>query len=71
MSRVIDLNSTPFPRDVPRLLRQAAQDYREAASELQSAWQDPDASMIWNDFAKELDDSAEHMSHLLKSRGLA
>lgn len=41
-----DLNCTA-PEQVPLTLRYAAQGYRESTGDLQAAWQDPSAGLVW------------------------
>jgi len=46
------------PVQVPQVLRQAADRFRESADELQSAWQDQHAGKVWTAIATILDRAA-------------
>lgn len=52
-------------QDIPKVLRNAAQEYYSTA-ELELAWQDTTASVIWSKMAKELERSAAKIDILLK-----
>jgi hypothetical protein len=47
------------PEQVANVLRHAAQEFRESASELESAWQDRGAGRPWDKIAKILDRAAD------------
>jgi len=66
-----DLDETPFPHEIPQVLRNAAQLMREQASDLQSAWGDPQAGLIWSDFAKILERAATSCDTALARRDLS
>lgn len=57
MTTTFDLNAAS-PSQVPDVLRNAAQKYREDASELQACWQDDSAGRIWLALADTLDKAA-------------
>lgn len=64
-----DLDNADSPEDVPQILRNAAQGYRESVSELQAAWQDPGAGVDWEPIAKKLDQLADSIdNHKLEIR---
>lgn len=52
--RTIDLN-VAAPEQLPRALREAAQQYRESSSELAATWQDPSAGKVWAKLADTLE----------------
>jgi hypothetical protein len=56
------------PEKVPAVLRDAAEKYREAATELQSAWQDSQAGKVWEDFATILERAAESCGKAIQKR---
>lgn len=58
MSRMDISLDTALPDQVPRILRNAAQQYRESASELASAWQDESAGKVWDKYAAILERAA-------------
>jgi hypothetical protein len=57
---------TPFdldvaaPDDAVRVLRRAAELYRESAEELRTAWQTDEAARPWNFLATQLEVACEH-----------
>jgi hypothetical protein len=54
-----DLNlDCASPEDVPAALRAAAIKFREATSDLQAAWGDKSAGVIWSRFATILEAAA-------------
>jgi hypothetical protein len=53
----LDLN-VDSPDKVSRVLRNAAQEYYESASELEGAWQDPEAGKPWEQIARILESAA-------------
>jgi hypothetical protein len=57
------------PDQVPNVLRQAAQAYRESSGELASAWQDTGAGAVWNDLARVLERAADSADKALAKRG--
>ena len=57
----LDLN-TMTPEGSEQVLRDAAQQYCESASELASTWQDNQAGAIWNDYAAILERAADSMA---------
>ncbi len=54
------------PSQVPQVLRDAAQKYREDASDLQDCWQDASAGRIWLALAKALDRAADDTDRVLQ-----
>ena len=56
------------PEKVAPVLRAAAQRFRESTSELQSAWQDPQAGKIWTALAVVLDRAADSVDRRLDVR---
>jgi hypothetical protein len=56
------------PDDVPVILETVANHYRESAAELASAWTDPTAGKIWEDFARILDRAAESCRKAMRNR---
>lgn len=68
-TKVYNLNMAHFGA-VPTTLRQAADEYRESASELASAWQDESAGAIWNDYARILERAADAMDKAQARRGI-
>ena len=50
-----DLITTNNPHDVPAFLHAIATRYREDQAQLQDAWQDPKAGLIWGELAKVLE----------------
>lgn len=64
-----DLNAPANPNDIPQVLRNAAQKMREQTGELQSAWGDVDAGLIWSDFACILECAAASCDRALIKRG--
>lgn len=59
-----DLNCTA-PEQVPLTLRYAAQGYRESTGDLQAAWQDPSAGLVWEKLADELEKSAARCDKII------
>lgn len=55
---ITDLNSAQTPEAVARILRTAAQKYRESESELQVTWTDVNAGRVWREHAKILERAA-------------
>lgn len=54
-----DLNlDVASPEELPNVLRLAAQKFCEAHSELEGAWQDPNAGKVWSAFARILERAA-------------
>jgi hypothetical protein len=49
------------PDQVARVLRNAADKYRESAVELQAAWQDKGPALVWSGIARELERAAERI----------
>ena len=49
------------PEAVAPVLRRAAQQYAESASELQSAWQDKNAGKAWTRIARILERAADQI----------
>lgn len=60
-----DLADPDAPEHIPQVLRQAANQMREQAAELQSAWQDRHAGNPWLKVAKELDLAATRIEKAL------
>lgn len=65
-----NLQDASFPHEVASLLRGIANTYNEAASELQSAWQDPQAGKVWEDFARILNRAAASCELACTKRGV-
>ncbi len=53
------------PEKVPEILREAAQRYRESTIELQGAWQDSKAGIIWDKIATSLEAEASKIEKLI------
>jgi len=53
------------PEEVADILREAAQSYGEAESELSSAWQDPSAGKVWIKIAKILEAAADKIDKII------
>jgi hypothetical protein len=64
MPRDLDLD-VDHPDKVARILRNAAATYYEAASELESAWQDPGAGRPWEKIAKILESAADKVDKVV------
>lgn len=64
----LDLSNVSSPDEVPEILRAAAQEYYDAESELQTAWQDRNAGKIWGDFARILERAAASMDGAIRKR---
>lgn len=56
----IDLD-VAVPEAVAPALRKAAEQYRESAAELASAWQDKGAGAVWTAYAKILERAADEV----------
>lgn len=54
------------PEQVPQVLRQAADKFRESTGELQSAWQDQHAGAVWTAIATILDRAATSCEAAIK-----
>ena len=54
----LDLN-VATPEDVPTVLRAAADQFRQATADLQAAWGDKSAGVIWTQFATILERAAK------------
>ena len=65
----LDLN-TMTPEESEQVLRDAAQQYRESASDLAASWQDPLAGKIWDDYATILERAADSMARARTRRGI-
>lgn len=52
--------------EVSEILNKAAFQYRESASELTSAWQDPKADIIWKELARILERAADQCEKSVK-----
>lgn len=59
----LDLN-VDSPDKVARVLRNAASDYNDAASELESAWQDRSAGAPWSKIARILERAADQIARI-------
>jgi phage terminase small subunit len=53
------------PDEVAGVLREAAQAYYEAESELSSAWGDPQAGKVWTKIAKILERAADQIDKIV------
>lgn len=58
------------PHQVAIALRRAADNYRSGATELQTAWQDPNAGKCWEDFAGILERAADACEKARAKRGV-
>ena len=56
--KTFDIN-VASPDQLAKILRDAAQDYRESQTELAAAWGDLEAGRIWDKFADILDAAAD------------
>lgn len=61
---------TDAPDKVAGILRTAAENYRQSATDLASAWQDPRAGELWIKIAKILDNAADRAEAACKREGL-
>ena len=61
---------TDAPGRVSGILRTAAENYRQSATDLASAWQDPRAGELWIKIAKILDNAADRAEAACKRAGL-
>lgn len=64
MARDTDLD-VDAPDKVAGILKNAADDYYEASSDLESAWQDPQAARIWAKIARVLETAADRIDKLV------
>lgn len=53
------------PDEVGNILREAAQRYDESFSELQSAWQDKNAGIVWGKIARVLERAANQVDKVV------
>ena len=67
MSQSYDLD-VATPEEVPAILEAIANQYRESAGELSSAWQDGNAGKVWGDVATILDRAAESCRKAISKR---
>lgn len=65
-----DLRAAACPETVERILRDAADLYRESDFELAAARQDKRAGAIWSDFARILERAADSCERARNKRGL-
>lgn len=63
MTHSLDLD-VDAPDKVAQILRNAAQQYNESASELADAWQDRQAGKVWTQIARELERCATRIDKL-------
>lgn len=56
------------PEEVSVILENVATLYRESQGELSSAWQDPSAGKVWEDFARILERAAESCRKAIAKR---
>lgn len=63
--QTLDLGEPSAPDGIPDVLRAAAMQMREQASELQSSWQDKGAGQPWNMIADELERAATRITSKL------
>lgn len=56
--KTFDIN-VASPDELAKVLRGAAQDYRESQTELAAAWGDLEAGRVWDKFADILDAAAD------------
>lgn len=64
MTRDLDLDCAS-PDLVPRILRAAAEEYRDSANELQASWQDREAGADWVKIARILDRAADAIDKVI------
>lgn len=65
MENTTDLAEPADPRDIPHVLRRAAQKMRDDAAELRAAWQDRMAGEPWRMVADELERAAQRIANKL------
>ena len=53
-----DLQDAASPEDVADILRRAADHFRDSRIELQAAWQDDNAGIVWEKLATRLESCA-------------
>jgi len=65
MAKNLDLD-VDSPDKVARILRAAAQEYSESASELEASWQDPGVGKPWDAIGEILESAADKIDQKLK-----
>jgi hypothetical protein len=63
--KTTDLCDAAAPEDVVRILRRAADELLASTPDLQAAWQDRTAGVIWTTIAKELERCAARIEKKL------
>ena len=58
------------PEHVEQILRNIADSFNEATTELSAAWQDQNAGKVWADFARIMERAAEQCAKARAKRGL-
>jgi hypothetical protein len=58
LTKGVSLTSVQSPDAVAAILRATADEYRQDAEELRSAWQDQSAGIVWDKLADILDKAA-------------
>jgi hypothetical protein len=58
------------PEEVPQILRNVADSYRQSNSDLGAAWQDDSAGVIWSKLATILEQAAKSCDRLLDRQGM-
>lgn len=66
----LDLNVAD-PEEIPRVLRRAADTFRESREQLKLAWQDPAAGLVWAKLAVILDRAATSAEKAVERHHLA
>ena len=64
-----DMAAASAPEHVEQILRNVADTFNEAATELSAAWQDREAGKCWGDFARILERAAEQCEKIRAKRG--
>ena len=68
LTRGVLRRCVPQQADVPIVLREVANHYRQSASELASAWQDRMAGAVWSDLARILERAADSTDKAIRNR---
>ena len=63
-----DLNEASAPDEVSQILRNAADSYYEAASELEATWQDPNCGRPWAKIARILEQAADKIDKTIATQ---
>ena len=65
-----DFAEASAPEHVEQILRNVADTFNEAATELSAAWQDNSAGKCWADFARIFERAAEQCAKARAKRGV-